>query len=268
MQFLMKSPFPGMDPYLEPHWLDVHASLAIGARDSLNDQLPDDLVAHVEERVAIESQAGEEHLFGPDVRVFQPGPHGPEVVEQTSGEATAPYRLIAQVEPMTERFVRVIEAGTERLITVIEFISPTNKRGEGLSAFKSKRAELLASGVNFVEVDLNRAGDWRMLLRPHRCPRQAATPYRVTVRVPEDPAAVYLYPISMREPLPTAAVPLRRHDPQAKLDLQALIDRAYSSGRYHRCLDYSKPCEPPLEAEDAAWADVLLRQAGKSGHGA
>jgi hypothetical protein len=31
-----------MDPYLEPHWLDVHASLAIGSRDSLNEQLPDD----------------------------------------------------------------------------------------------------------------------------------------------------------------------------------------------------------------------------------
>jgi hypothetical protein len=25
----MNSPFPGMDPYLEPHWLDVHARLVL-----------------------------------------------------------------------------------------------------------------------------------------------------------------------------------------------------------------------------------------------
>ena len=45
----------------------------------------------------------------------------------------APVRLIVQVEPITERFIRVIDTGTERLITVIEFISPTNKRGSGLA---------------------------------------------------------------------------------------------------------------------------------------
>ena len=95
-----------------------------------------------------------------------------------------------QVEPITERFIRVIEAGTERLITVIEFVSPTNKSGEGLHAFRAKRAELLASGVNFVEVDLVRAGDWQALLRPHACPPEAVSPYRIIIRVPDDPAGI------------------------------------------------------------------------------
>ena len=36
----MKSPFPGMDPYLEEFWPDVHASLIIYARDQLEEQLP------------------------------------------------------------------------------------------------------------------------------------------------------------------------------------------------------------------------------------
>ncbi len=31
---LMPSPFPGMDPYLEAHWRDVHAGLIIYARRS------------------------------------------------------------------------------------------------------------------------------------------------------------------------------------------------------------------------------------------
>jgi hypothetical protein len=68
----MKSPFPGMDPFLEPHGLDVHASLAAGSRDSLNEQLPEDLVASVQERVIVEDEGGQGYRFGPDVRVFEP----------------------------------------------------------------------------------------------------------------------------------------------------------------------------------------------------
>jgi hypothetical protein len=51
----MPSPFPGMDPYLEAHWRDVHASLIIYARDALQGVLPGSLRARVEERVLLES---------------------------------------------------------------------------------------------------------------------------------------------------------------------------------------------------------------------
>lgn len=259
----MKSPFPGMDPYLERHWLDVHTSLVTGARDALNQQLPADLVASAEERIAVESQSGEEHIFGPDVRVVEPPRGVVAVAEDPAGRVEAPYRLVAQVEPMIERFIRILEAGTERLVTVIEIVSPMNKQGPGLQAFRSKRAELLGAGVNFVEIDLNRAGDWQGLLRPHRCPPQAVTPYRVTFRVPGDPAAAYLHPLTWRTRLPAISIPLREKDPRVRLDLQALVDHAYASGRYHRRLDYSKPCDPALPGEEAAWMEELLRQAGK-----
>ena len=36
----MPSPFPGMDPYLEQHWGDVHTSLVIYARNQLQKVLP------------------------------------------------------------------------------------------------------------------------------------------------------------------------------------------------------------------------------------
>ena len=39
----MKSPFPGMDPYLERHWGDVHQALVTYIRDQLQPSLPDDL---------------------------------------------------------------------------------------------------------------------------------------------------------------------------------------------------------------------------------
>lgn len=260
----MGSPFPGMDPYLERHWLDVHTALVAGTRDSLNQGLPDDLIASAEERVAVETDEGKHRLIGPDVRVFEPPAGGVAVVEPATGTSVGlRYRLLAQSEPITERFIRVIEAGTERLVTVIEFVSPTNKGGDGLQAFRAKRGELLASGVNFVEIDLVRDGDWRALLRPFLCPRKAVTPYRMTVRLPNEPEAVYLEPITLRQRLPDLIVPLRRDDPQVRLELQPLVERAYANGRYDRRLTYAGPPDPPLDAEDAAWADELLRAAGR-----
>ena len=67
----MPSPFPGMDPYLEPHWPGLHTQLASLATGQLNRQLPDDLVAQPEERLAIESS--EEVLTEPPT-LGQPTP--------------------------------------------------------------------------------------------------------------------------------------------------------------------------------------------------
>ena len=47
----MASPFPGMDPYLEAHWRDVHARLIIYACDALQSVLPGLLRARVEQHV-------------------------------------------------------------------------------------------------------------------------------------------------------------------------------------------------------------------------
>ena len=50
----MKSPFPGMDPYLVRHWGDVHQSAITYIRDSLQPRLPSDLRARAQERVFID----------------------------------------------------------------------------------------------------------------------------------------------------------------------------------------------------------------------
>ena len=47
---MRKSPFPGMDPYLETLWPEVHASLIVYARNQLNSQLPSDLQANIDAR--------------------------------------------------------------------------------------------------------------------------------------------------------------------------------------------------------------------------
>jgi hypothetical protein len=227
------SPFPGMDPYLEPHWLDVHTKLVTYIADDLNSRIPEGMFARAQERIAVETGSDGPHGLSPDVRVLEFVEHVTRV--RSAGVATAdgpvitaPYRLVATVEPITERYVEVIDGQSDRLLTVIEVVSPTNKRGDGLREFKDKRAELLEAGVHFVEIDLVRSGNWRKLLEPHVCPGEAVTPYRVTVRLGTDPrGTVYLFPIRMRDPLPDVPVPLRAEDAPVVLGLQSLLNRAY-----------------------------------------
>ena len=261
---MSRSPFPGTDPYLEAHWLDVHTKLVAYSADALNARLPDDLIARTKERVAIESDDQPPRHVSPDVRVLEAvGAGGVAESGNAAGSALAPYRLVALVEPITERFIEIIDMTGERLITVIEFASPTNKRGKGLEAFIDKRDKLLAGGVNVVEIDLIRSGDWREMLGWHRCPPEARSLYRATIRVPDEPMAVYLQPIFLRKPLPAVRIPLRPSEAPIELELQPLLDQAYHNGRYARTIDYTRPPDPPLEVDDAAWADELLGRAGK-----
>lgn len=54
----------------------------------------------------------------------------------------------------------------------------------------------------------------------------------------------------------------RQTDPDAQLNLQALIEQYYRNGRYDT-LDYQDDADPPLECHDAEWADTLLRETRK-----
>jgi hypothetical protein len=167
-------------------------------------------------------------------------------------------------EPATEHYVEIIDTrGGERLVTVLEFVSPANKTGKGLKSFVTKREELLAGGVSFVEIDLVREGDWEQLFLPHACPAHVRSEYRIVIRVPSDPLAVWVQPAPLREPLPVINVPLRPTDAPCTLPLQPLIDKVYQNSRYERTLNYRKPCEPPLDESDSAWTDELLRSAGR-----
>src|SRR3954454_16412401 len=114
----MPSPFPGMDPYLERHWLDVHAKLVAYAADDLNGRLPPDLVARVEERMTIEAEAEGPSAAGgptrrrlaPDVRVFEAVEEGAAATPGGGGGiALAPYRLVLADEPAIERYVEIID---------------------------------------------------------------------------------------------------------------------------------------------------------------
>ena len=226
-----------MDPYLECHWRDVHADFVCWIRRMLNDCLPTDLLARIDERVVVDD----------DLRDVGNGP----------------IECGFEQEEHSETDVAIRDAEDGNLITVIEFLSPTNKRpGSGRDEYRRKRDELAQTNVNLVEVDLIREGSWRDMLSPVPVPAQAETPYRVLVRRSQQKHRVELYPITLRQPLPVFRVPLRAADADAVIDLQKAFENVYTGGRYDHT-DYHRPCQPPLEGDDATWADELLRKAGR-----
>jgi len=257
----MPSPFPGMDPYLEQHWRDVHSRLITIASAALNSVLPREPVARVEERVVVDSAAyAQPRAIFPDLRVYQDREGTPGGGDESAAAVAEPIVLELEMEEETETYITILNSSGGQLITVIEFLSPRNKvPGDARDQYRRKRDELAAARVNLVEVDLVREGRWRELLLPLIAPGWVQTPYRVVIRRFHPKLRAELYPISLRHRLPRIPIPLWAEDRDVVLDLNPLIEQAYREGRYDRT-DYSVPSQPPLEGEDAAWADELLRE--------
>jgi hypothetical protein len=255
-----------MDPYLEQHWGDVHTSLMVYARNQINPQLPDDLQARVEESATVQIDQESIRTLYPDVRVVEE----PDVPPSDSPTATAvlplaePLVLTIEDEPRTERHIEIIDTSDGgRVVTAIEVLSPANKVGnEGRIAYVRKQREYLLAGVNLVEIDLIREGDFVLAAPESRIPADFRTPYLICIRRAKSPGRVELYRAPLRERLPNIPIPLRASDEDIVLQIQPLIDECYRDGRYHR-LNYEVEPTPRLGEGDAVWADSLLRQNGR-----
>ncbi len=158
----MKSPFPGMDPYLETHWGDVHSRLVIYSSDMLNRFLLGGLLARSEERTVDAAEDDYLRGIGPDVSMVE---LQPDVLRWETGSSSVTVADAVCVKLPDREFrqhfleIRDVRSGG-RVITVVEFVSPTNKRpGDGLNKYRQKPLECREGDVNLVEIDLTRAGD-------------------------------------------------------------------------------------------------------------
>lgn len=129
----MRSPFPGMDPYLEAHWGDVHARLIVYASNQLNAQLPDDLQARVEESLAVLQADEPARTLYPDVSVVEESgvltEHATAETAVATRDVARPY-VVPLDEPTTLRHLEIVAPRDgNRLVTAIEVLSPANKVG-------------------------------------------------------------------------------------------------------------------------------------------
>ncbi len=241
------NPFPGMNPYLEQHWRDVCTSLMVYLCDQLQEELPAGLWASVKEEVTIdEAESGLVETANPDVQITKSRGQSPRRAAGVIETAVAEPLVLLDPEPAPERSVQIFAAGG-RLITAIEVLSPTNKlRYERRIAYRQKRRTYQEAGVNVLEIDLIRDGEYLVLAPEELIPPSQRAPYIISVWRATQPGVKFAYPCPLSKPLPRIAVPLRPRDTDAVLDLQELIDLCYVRGRYHARIDYQADPEPRL----------------------
>ena len=232
--------------------------------DDLAARLPDRYVADVQERVVLSAEAGDVTLFGgATVRESADGDGGGEpgggagvAVATAAGPATLVLTLPA-VAPREETFVEVREEDTGRLVTVLELLSPKNKRGDGREAYLRKRNALVLSDVHLVEIDLLRSGT-RL---PTREPHPPGDHFAYVSHAEERPS-VRVTAWELPDPLPTVAVPLHPRDGESFVDLARLVAARYERGRYRRKLNHRRDVAPPLPPDRLAWVRERLAAAG------
>ncbi len=257
----MPSPFPGMDPYLEQPdlWPEVHSRLLVAIADCLGPQLRPKYRVAIEKRVYEDIQ--EDLLVGrSDVAVFQSQRH--ETVPsapKTNTAVMAPVIVeLPMPEEIQERFLEIREVGTGVVVTVVELISPSNKRtGKGRQQYEEKRLQILTSQTHLVEIDLIRA--FQPL--PMRGPTQQSL-YRILVSRADQRPRATLYPFNLSSPIPAFPFPLQPEDAEVILALQPLLDQVYDRASYDLAIDYTQNLVPPLANEEAMWVNALLKGKG------
>ena len=265
----MKSPFPGMDPYLERFWGDVHLNVIANMRNQLNAKLPPDLFARAETQVFLEAFQEEKRFTVPDLNIVEKyrGPKFKYQRDETEdgGVAVAePIIVSTNSDPVRQHYLEIRDQSSgNRVVTLIELVIPSNKsHGKGKDLFLRKRREAIKGGANIVDIDITRGGQRHLIFPIEIASRSELAEYMTFVKRAWDPKRYEIYPMNLRERLPAIRIPLRKTDTDAVLDIQKAVDLCYVQGRYGDANIYSMLVSPRLEPADAQWAGDLLLKAG------
>ncbi|CAN5574544.1 DUF4058 family protein [soil metagenome] len=244
-------PFPGMNPYLESpyRWPEIHHTLISELARTLNLQIVPKYRAAIETRVYIDTS-----LVGiPDVYV-QERPKQP-VRSSAVAISTKPERVMLPTPcEVTEGYLEIRESATKRVVTVIEVLSPANKRkGEGRQQYLKKREAVLSSATHFVEIDLLRQGEPMPLASGHQ-----AT-YQILVSRADERPSAERYAFDLRDRLPKFLLPLDTEDPEPAVDIKALLAQVCQNTAIDSDIDYTVQPQPPLSDDDFAWLQALCR---------
>ena len=268
----MRSPFPGMDPYIEAFglWEDFHSDFIAEIKRTLAGLVPQRYAVRTGERAYVAIGAGPDgdpYELIPDVALtasHRPDGAGSTVALTSESEGdpeAAPVLMEAVVESeYRELFLEIHQIEPKRrLVTAIEVLSPSNKRPgtKGWRLYHRKRQDCLGGSVNFVELDLLRRG--RRMPMASRWPE---SPYYLLVSRRRQTRCT-VWPAHFRRPLPGLCVPLAAPDPDIMLALQPLVDAVYARSRYDRDIDYRRPLRPPLGPSDTTWLEAQLAERHK-----
>jgi Protein of unknown function (DUF4058) len=209
--------FPGMNPYLESpyRWPEIHHALISELARTLNFQIVPKYRAAVETRVWI--------------------------------EISTPYEI-------TEGYLEIREPLTKRVITVIEVLSPANKRpGEGRKKYLAKRETVLSSATHFVEIDLLRQGETMPIVGGQR------SDYQILVSRADERPSAERYAFNLRDEMPKFLLPLDTSDSAVEpiVDIKALLNQVCVNTAVDIDIDYTIQPQPSVSQKDFDWMRSL-----------
>ena len=263
----MQCPFPGMDPYIEMSglWDDFHADMIAEIKRAIAPQLPPHDAVRTGERYYVDVcsptdlGAVDDRLVQSDARVVALADRAKSAAGPALLEAPVETDVALELE-FREKFLDIREMRSGHIVTTIELLSPSNKRGgEGRQQYLLKRNACLLGQRNFVEIDLLRGGTRMPLAGVH-----PAGEYFVAVFRMSRPGKCGLWPIGLRDRLPSVPVPLLPGENDVPLDLGPMVNSVYVVSNYGLSINYALPLSPRLNRpEDAAWMEELLRAVGR-----
>jgi len=154
-----------------------------------------------------------------------------------------------------ERYLEVRERGTDVVITVIEVLSPKNKRnGKGRDRYQKKRQMVLGSLSHLIEIDLLRRYEPMEMMG-----EVTKSDYRILISRSHQRPFADLYGFTLLVAIPWFPLPLKPGDEELAVDLKAIITGVYDRAGYDLRLDYHQPPpSPPLSLSDSLWLENLL----------
>lgn len=264
----MRPPFPGMDPWLEhPEvWPGIHSSLIASTRDELAAKVAPRYFVDIEERVYFVEPQRRQYLGKPDVAISgfeESAPSSrsaPRASTSTVDFVETDVEVVEDEDELRFRHLEIHDAATRVLVTVIEIMSPTNKlHPHGREKYLDKRRAYFNAEVNFVEIDLLRAG------KPMPTRGEAVqADYRILIARSAALPRAKLRGFGVRQLIPPIPIPLRAGESEPILDLNAVLHGVYERARYDLRIDYSTLPVPPLREEDAEWAAGIVAMQARS----
>jgi hypothetical protein len=251
-----------VDPYLESPelWPDVHNGVIAALRDELSPLLRPSYYVALEERTYLE-EPGELVLVGrPDLTVVdRAGQRAERVAKRSSTPNMVEVELPIGAQ-VRETFLEVRTTSEGDVVTVVELLSPANKRsGTGRRIYLDTRDVILSTRTSLVELDLLRAGDPMPTVGP-----RVRSDYSILVSRGYRRPKADLIPFSVRDPIPPFPLPLRRGESELTVELGRVVHALYDRASYDLRIDYGRAPVPPLAQDDAEWARALVRDRGAS----
>jgi hypothetical protein len=142
------------------------------------------------------------------------------------------------------------------LVTLVGLLSAAAKREPGRRKHLRERRWRLRDTVHVLDIDLLRTGERLPLSQDY-----PASEYCVILSRAEDRPQACVWPIRLDQGLPIVPVPMHSQ-PDVSLDLQAAFTAFYDASGMADIVNYREPPDVPFTADQAAWADQLLRGKG------